>query len=55
MFNTAWEAFQHLLDSNIEIASNHKQWWYFRENEIWTLEVNDVLFVNLDLIKKVYV
>lgn len=54
LFPTAWQAFEHLLESNIEIASNHKQWQYFRETEIWTLEVNDVLFVNLDLIKKVF-
>jgi len=55
LFQSAWQAFEHLLEANIEISSNHKQWQYYRETEIWTLEVNDVLFVNLDIIKKVFV
>jgi hypothetical protein len=54
MFPSAWQAFEHLLEANIEISSNHKQWQFFRETEIWTLDVNDVLFVNLDIIRKVF-
>ncbi len=51
---TASEAFESLLQQNIQIISQHKEWQYFRETYIWTLEVNDVLHYNLDLIKKVF-
>ena len=35
-------------------ASNYKEWNNFRENYIYTVEINDVLETNLDLIKKIY-
>ena len=42
MFQTAWEALEYCLKQNIEITSNHKEWQYFRETLIWTLEVTDI-------------
>ena len=51
---TACEAFESLLQQNIHIISQHKEWQYFRKTYIWTLEVNDVLDYNLDLIKRVF-
>ena len=54
MFETAWEALEHCLKQNIEITSNYKEWQYFRETYIWKLEVNDILFYNLDNIKELY-
>ena len=35
-------------------VSNYKEWNNFRENFLYTIEINDVLETNLDLIKKVY-
>ena len=54
IFQSAWEALEQCLKQNIEITSNHKEWQYFRETYIWTLEVNDILFFNLDSIKELY-
>ena len=54
LFTSAYKAFEHLIINNIMPASNYKEWNNFRENYIYTVEINDVLETNLDLIKKIY-
>ncbi len=50
MFNTAFQSFEHLILTNIIPASNYKEWHPFRETNLYTVDVNDVLETNLDLI-----
>lgn len=45
---TIAEAFQMLIDINIKPVSNIYDWQGFRTNEVWTLDVNDILEANLD-------
>ena len=54
MFNTAFQSFEYLIVNNIMPASNFKEWNPFRETYLYTVDINDVLETNLDLIKKVY-
>lgn len=48
------EAFEMLLKDNVSLGSQAKQWQGFRVNFLWTVDVNDVLDANLELLRKVY-
>ena len=54
MFNTAFQSFEYLIVNNIMPVSNGKEWQPFRETYLYTVDVNDVLETNLDLIQKIY-
>lgn len=47
------EAFEMLMDNNFLPGSNVDEWQTWRENELWTVEVNDILSTNKAGIEKV--
>ena len=49
------DALEHLFNEILPRSEPHvKEWQEFRDRELWTLEVNDCLFANVLLLKKVY-
>jgi len=53
--STYAEAFQQLLDEHIFPNSEFAtEWQGFRDEQLYTVDVNDVLQANVDLLKKVY-
>jgi hypothetical protein len=50
------EAFEKLFEEFIKpnVLPKLEPWQQFRDNHLWTLEVNDVLQANLDLIKRLH-
>ena len=52
--NTITEAFEKLIEENVKLGSMAEQWQGFRENFLWTVEVNDALVANEELLKIIY-
>ena len=52
--STYEEAMQKLLEEHIFPYANPEPWQEFRDELLWTIDVNDVLEVNLDGLRKVY-
>jgi len=52
--DTITEAFEKLIEENVQQGSMAEQWQGFRDNFLWKVEVNDVLDANLDLLRKIY-
>ena len=50
MFSTAFQSFEYLIVNNIMPVSNFKECNPFRETYLYTVDINDVLETNLDLI-----
>jgi hypothetical protein len=48
------EGFSKLLNEHIFPNANPPPWQEFRDELLWTIEVNDVLEANLEGIKKIY-
>jgi len=48
------EAVKKLLEEHVLPLANPEPWQEFRDELLWTIEVNDVLEANLDGLKKVY-
>jgi hypothetical protein len=48
------EAFNHLIENFIKPNFNLLPWQEFRTNELWTLEVNDVMETNMVGLKKLF-
>lgn len=48
------EAFNKLLEEHVLPLANPEPWQEFRDELLWTVEVNDVLEANLEGMKKVY-
>jgi len=48
------ESLKKLLDEHILPNANPSPWQEFRDEQLWTMEVNDTLEANLDGLKKVY-
>jgi len=48
------EALEMLIERNLKPYTGYKEWQGFREKELWTLDVNDLLQANLEKLKKVY-
>lgn len=47
------EGLQKLLEENIYPNSKPHDWQEFRDKELWTIEVNDLLDANLEGLRKV--
>ena len=52
--NTYHEALEKLLKEHIIPYAKPERWQAFRDEELWTLDVNDVFEANLEGLKKVY-
>ena len=48
------QAVKSIIEDNFMQFYSIFKWQEFREREIWTLEINDVLNANLDALKKIY-
>jgi hypothetical protein len=48
------ESFEKLLTERIVPLAQPEPWQSFREKELWTIGVNDILEANLDGLKKIY-
>lgn len=48
------EAMEMFIEKNIIPGSNHYEWQGFREETLYTVEVNDVFYANTENLKKVY-
>lgn len=51
---TYYEAFKKLIDEHVIPYGEPHQWQEYREQTIWTLDVNDVLLMNLDTLRTIY-
>lgn len=52
--STYADALQMLLKENIFKYANPEPWQEFRDEELWTLDVNDIFEANIEGLKKVY-
>ena len=52
--STYEDSVQKLLEEHVFPNSNPDSWQEFRDDYLWTIEVNDVLEANLDGLKKLY-
>jgi hypothetical protein len=43
-----------MINENLIKHANPEPWQQFRDQELWTLEVNDVMEANLENLKAVY-
>jgi len=48
---TVHESIKRLLDEHIFKYGYFDEWQEFRDKKLWTLEVNDVFYENVDLLK----
>lgn len=51
---TYGEGLKMLLDNHILPQCSNIKWQEFRDDELWCLEINDTLEVNIDGLKKVF-
>ena len=49
-----FQAFKTLMDVHIIPNGEQHHWQEFRETDIWTIDVNDVLLMNLDSLRTIY-
>ena len=43
-----------LIEKNLKPYTGYKEWQGFRDDELWTLDVNDLMQANLEKLRKVY-
>ena len=48
------QAVKMLIEDDLMVFSNIQKWQEWREKELWTLDVNDILYANTDNLKKIF-